>query len=327
MDSPMSKIYDKAGFTLIELLIVLAISGIVFAAIYAAFDSHQRTKVNEQMLINMQQNSRAALFMIQRDLRMAGLDETWEDGNTDGLDDNRLADGIDNDCTGGPDNAGEEDDLGGILDARSNYIRFLQDRNADSDFCDPDDQIAYALGSPNADSDGIADSSTDRLSRGIADGSLIPLAEDVQAVSFGYAFDFDGGAFPTDGVIDTNGGNVLWAYDSDGDGDLDVLLDSNNDGWITQDDDLDGNGYIDDVILATEVPIQQIRAVRIWVLASTRSPLRGADPDMNTYIVGDKVVIPGDTNGNGFIDAGDDPDRHRRLLLSSTVYCRNLGVR
>ena len=108
---------------------------------------------------------------------------------------------------------------------------------------------------------------------------------------------------------------------------MDVLLDSNNDGWITQDDDLDGNGYIDDVILATEVPIQQIRAVRIWVLASTRSPLRGADPDMNTYIVGDKVVIPGDTNGNGFIDAGDDPDRHRRLLLSSTVYCRNLGVR
>ena len=96
----MNRNRNNLGFTLIELMIAMVIACIVAAAIMMSFDSQQKTQVNQQLVVEMQQDARAALYLMQQDIRMAGYDETWEDSNTDGIDDNRLSDSKDNDCDG-----------------------------------------------------------------------------------------------------------------------------------------------------------------------------------------------------------------------------------
>lgn len=296
------------GFTLMELMIAMVIASIVAAAIMVSFDSQQKTQVNQQLVVEMQQEARAALYLMQQDIRMAGYDETWEDGNTDGVDDNRGSDGIDNDGVDGPDSANEDSDIAGIVEARPNFIQIRLDQNRNGDFRDDNDFVTYALASGTAlttiDPDGLADAGAMELKRcHSVGGDLERLAGWVQAVAFGYAFDDDGGA--PDGLIDTDaGGNIIWGYDSDADGFLDMQFDSNADGVIDESDA--------PIALASPVPIDRIRAVRIWILARTRSPLRD-HRQAQTYVVGDKVI------------AADD--NYERVLLTTTVNCRNLGLR
>lgn len=59
-----------AGYTLVETLIVLAIFGIVAAGIYAAFNSGQKEYAVRQAQLSMQQQSRQAMSALQKDLKM-----------------------------------------------------------------------------------------------------------------------------------------------------------------------------------------------------------------------------------------------------------------
>jgi prepilin-type N-terminal cleavage/methylation domain-containing protein len=63
----------ETGVTLIELMIVLLISALLTAAIYAAFISQQKSYAIQTGVTDMQQNARAALTLMERDLRMAGF--------------------------------------------------------------------------------------------------------------------------------------------------------------------------------------------------------------------------------------------------------------
>jgi prepilin-type N-terminal cleavage/methylation domain-containing protein len=65
--------YNESGVTLIELLIVVVISALLTAAIYAAFISQQKSYAIQTGVTDMQQNARAALSLMERDLRMAGF--------------------------------------------------------------------------------------------------------------------------------------------------------------------------------------------------------------------------------------------------------------
>jgi type IV pilus assembly protein PilW len=298
------------GFTLVELLIAVAISAILLAAFCVSFNSQHRTRSNQQQRVEIQQSVRAAFNMIQTDIRMAGYDAGWVDGNADGIDDLRTADGIDNDCDGGADGADPGDDeardLARFTMATAGRVGFLCDRNHDGDFCDPEDRIGIGFAAANdGDGDGAADAGSAQLGRSLGRSHLQPMAEDIQAVAFAFAFDCDGSSVDGDD-------RRLWAYDADGDSELDTLLDSNGDGTIDAADDLDGDGRINDLALDPAVPIDRIRAARVWLLARTRSPLRG-HRDQGTYVVGDKVIF-----------ASDD---HGRVLLETVVHCRNLGLR
>ena len=300
---------NNLGFTLLELMIAMVIASIVAAAIMMSFDSQQKTQVNQQLVVEMQQDARAALYLMQQDIRMAGYDETWEDANTDGVDDNRATDGIDNDCDGGDGNLGEDNDISGIVKAAPHLIQIRLDENRDANFCGVNDQITYALASGTTDGtidgDGLADPGAMDLRRDnqFVGNNLQPLARSIQAIAFAYAFDDDLGA--PDGLVDTDaGGNIIWAFDSNDDGLLDKQLDSNTDGVIDENDT--------PINLAATVPISRIRAVRIWILARTRAPLRDHQYT-RTYVVGDKVVTP--------------VDDYERVLLTTTVNCRNLGLR
>ena len=93
-----------------------------------------------------------------------------------------------------------------------------------------------------------------------------------------------------DGLLDA--GEEIWAYDSDADGNLDM----NNDTGAA---------------LASTVNFDRIRAVRVWILARTRNPLRDSSGPKN-FIVGDKPI-----NVN---------DSFKYRLLTTTVKCRNMGI-
>jgi len=62
----------KQGFTLVELLVAVAISLILLGAIFLTFKSQQDSYLTQDQISTMQQNLRAAMIMITKDLQMAG---------------------------------------------------------------------------------------------------------------------------------------------------------------------------------------------------------------------------------------------------------------
>jgi type IV pilus assembly protein PilW len=60
------------GFTLVELMVTLVVSSIVMAAIYSVYTVQQRTSTAQEQVVEMQQNVRAALSMMESEIRMAG---------------------------------------------------------------------------------------------------------------------------------------------------------------------------------------------------------------------------------------------------------------
>ena len=185
----------------------------------------------------------------------------------------------------------------GFLIAGPHSIQFTMDRNDDEDVLDTDENITYRFSVSDAadpDGDGYADSGAAPIARVTAGEDR--LAEDIHAVGFAYAFDDDGDGEVDfvdgngDGVLDA--GEEIWAYDSDAGGNLDWDNDTG-------------------LALASTVNFDKIRAVRVWILARTRQPLRDSSGPKN-FIVGDKPV-----NVN---------DNFKYRLLTTTVKCRNMGI-
>lgn len=104
---------NKGGFTLIELLIAMAISTVVMAAIYSAYQSQLKSHITQQKVVEMQQNARAAMFVMEREIKMSGYDPdrsqdteiTVADNNTITFTVSAISDGIDNDGDGDIDTA------------------------------------------------------------------------------------------------------------------------------------------------------------------------------------------------------------------------------
>jgi type IV pilus assembly protein PilW len=71
---------NKKAFTITELLVALAISGVVMAGIYSAYYSQQKSYVTQEQVAAMQQNLRAAMYILPREIRMAGCDPTENAG-------------------------------------------------------------------------------------------------------------------------------------------------------------------------------------------------------------------------------------------------------
>lgn len=64
---------NKKGITLIELLIALVISALLIAGIYRTFIRQQNTYIVQEQVVDMQQNLRAAINRMIREIRMAGF--------------------------------------------------------------------------------------------------------------------------------------------------------------------------------------------------------------------------------------------------------------
>ena len=137
---------NNKGFTLLEILVALAVAGIVLTAIVTMFQLQVRGHVTQQMVVDMQQNIRGAMYIMQREIRMAGYDPTGNSGAT-------------------------------ILVADDTELQFQMDENGDGDFTggdDPLEQVRYAM-------TGGGD-----LGRQVWNDTLLPLAENVDAINFVY---------------------------------------------------------------------------------------------------------------------------------------------
>ena len=67
---------NSDGFTLVEFLVAMVISLIVMSSIYSVYRSQQKSYVAQEQITVMQQNLRAGMTMITRDIRTAGYDPT-----------------------------------------------------------------------------------------------------------------------------------------------------------------------------------------------------------------------------------------------------------
>lgn len=70
---------NTSGFTLIELMMAMTIAIIIMASIYIAYRSQSRIYTAQESVAELQQNIRAALGLLTRDIRMAGFDPTDSD--------------------------------------------------------------------------------------------------------------------------------------------------------------------------------------------------------------------------------------------------------
>jgi type IV pilus assembly protein PilW len=199
------------------------------------------------------------------------------------------------------DDGGDPDEFTSI---NSTSIAFTLDDNGDGALdVSLDEQIAYRVAGEN-------------LQRfNVDNDAWLTVVENIEVLAFAYAFDDDG-----DGNIDTSAttGKIIWAIDaddSDTDERLNVNLDGNDSGDIDADDDTNDDGIIDDDDAGTELPtpvdLNRIRAVKIWLLAKTGHTDRNYTR-ANTYVVGNRIIEPSDGN--------------RRQLLTTMVKCRNMAL-
>ncbi len=132
-----SELHSDQGFTLIEMLISLLIGTILVSAIYAAFQAQQRVLLVQNGVVETQQNARAIIETVTRDVQMAGYDP--ELSGLFGITKAGLTElTITKDTTGdGSLTSGEKETVAYTFDAESNGE--ASDSDGDSFYRDNDD--------------------------------------------------------------------------------------------------------------------------------------------------------------------------------------------
>ncbi len=269
---------DK-GLTLVELMVTMGLTTIVLGVIYASYNTQSRMSTKEAVVLNMEQNIRGALYILESQIRMAGYDPTAAGGL--GITDIRLK------------------NQQNVPDPNGNTaISFTADLDGNGSV-DGNETISFSIcDTPTTSPDGILD-----LAMNTGGGRTV-VAESIDALELAYAYDNDG-----DGKLDMSAnGNVLWAIDTGTDNKLDSLLDVNDDGKIDGNDKTGSTTIIP--IVGSAVSPDKIRAVKVWILARTKTPLLKYT-DNNTYVVANRRITPN--------------DNFKRELLETTIKCKNLG--
>ncbi len=170
---------NHKGFTLIELLVAMTVGLVVMAGVSMTFRSQQKSYLLQEQMAAMQQNLRAAMFHMEREIRMAGCDP------------NQTASAQ-------------------FVTANATSITFTQDLRGDTegslpdgDTEDPSENITYYLN--DIDGDGLGDElrRIDTNPGGIGDQVI---ADNISALNFVYLdqagtqLDDDGAGNVTTGI-------------------------------------------------------------------------------------------------------------------------------
>jgi prepilin-type N-terminal cleavage/methylation domain-containing protein len=62
------------GFTLVELMVTMVITGILIAALYGVYNIQKKSYHSQEQVMDMQQNLRASMEFMTKEIRMAGYD-------------------------------------------------------------------------------------------------------------------------------------------------------------------------------------------------------------------------------------------------------------
>lgn len=183
------------GFTIVELLISIAVFGIVVAGITLAYQAQLRSYYTQREMVDMQQNLRAATYLMTRELKLAGLDPTGKAGADITVADAHtisfsmdftggLSDGVDNDKDGVVDEGGDgvDNNVNGLID-EPDEAEWYNESTAD-----PNEQITYNLsndGNGNGLNDGlVTENNTGAACHLLRNGQ--PMASSIDALNFVY---------------------------------------------------------------------------------------------------------------------------------------------
>lgn len=284
---------SSPGFTLVELLIAMVVSVIAIGGVFSVYTIQLRCHRDQEQVLTAQQNLRASLLIIEKELRMAGFDPL--DTGQFGIVDIRRYDLV------------EKRHLN--LDGQPVFYYTL-DENEDGEL-EPNRHQKRQINKehPQLRISDFGGNGHVCLTWDNGSGHR-PLSENIVSIGFAYAIDLD-----NDGYLDRweNGDHIIWAVDSDNDNLLDTHIDTNDDGLINEKDDRNNDLRIDGADggqFQTPVSLESIRAIRIWLLAKTARPVKlvqGRGP----FILGDRIVPPLRDGGTA-------------LVSEKIVKCRNL---
>lgn len=167
------------GFTLVELLVALTVSAVIMTAVYAAYQSQQKSYVVQEEVAALQQNLRAAMFYMSNQIREAGCNPSTTDVNKPGV------------------LTADADEIHFTSDVRG--ASFATDPNGSTD--DPYENVTYSLYTSN----GIQKLGV----KSTANGTNQPVIENVDALNFVY-LDQNGNRLDDDGTgnVTTNIPNI-----------------------------------------------------------------------------------------------------------------------
>ncbi len=111
--SEIMKENNEKGFTLVELLVSMVIAAVVMTSVFSGYSAQQRSYVVQEEVAAMHQNLRAAMYFMEREIRMAGCDPTGAAG-------------------------------AGIENAESTWIQFTEDFRGQASNSPPDGAIKLA---------------------------------------------------------------------------------------------------------------------------------------------------------------------------------------
>ena len=281
----IERLQKSKGYSLVEVLVALALAGVVSAALYTAFVSQNRSYVKEDQVVDMQQNLRAGMDLMVREIRMAGYDPSRT--NNFGLVDMQLRDINDNPSLAG-----------------NGTIRYKADFDGDGVIGGPNEDVTYSL----YDSPVTSPAGALELGRNTGGGRQTVFSY-VEALRFAFAFDNNG-----DDIVDTTtaGGNIIWAVDTDNDNILDLAIDANDDGRIDLNDNPAGTPLTAMADVGANVPLNRVKAVQIWLLVRSSRPEQGFN-DTRTYVLANQRYTP-PANVSSF----------PRRILSESFKIRNL---
>ena len=267
---------DSRGFTLLEILIALAVFSIIMAVVVKFFLSQQSSFTRVDQRSRMMTNARGAMYLIESQIRLMGFSPRQDMDNESAMD-------FDQGCRAGIGHLvfrrQKTDDLGAVQTVSIGLYK-------------ADDDAGGAR-------DGFADANAGATGLIIQYGRV---ADNVEAIGLAYAFNADGA-----GGLDLSAGDhIIWAVDADADGYLETALDTNDDGRI------DANDTPGGVALAEKVPLDTIRAVKVWLLVRSACPLRGGRTDTRTFYVAGRPCKP--------------DDHYSHILCTTTIRCRNMGL-
>jgi prepilin-type N-terminal cleavage/methylation domain-containing protein len=322
MNTKNQKSITSQGFTLVELLVAMFITLVVMGTIFLTFKSQQDSYVIQDQITATQQNLRSAMYVLTRDIQMAGYytnfdtdtyTRDWDDLDGDNEVIRPLIFTRNNVVDGGGDNIKDNTDVIVIVKASSEGRALVAGEDATAGI--------ITLTTRDLDGDGNDDLNNTGKKYGIL------AKEDLSAAEF---FEVDSAA----GNITPPGG-LTQNYDV---GDLilraDIIIyrvdeDATNPSLRRRNFGQDNGNYqvvaenIDNLqfryLLSdgtwTHNPAGQepnVRAVEISLLARTANTNRGYT-DTNTYNIGDNP----NPNPN---------DAYRRKLICSIVKTRNIGL-
>ena len=140
---------NNLGFTLVELLIAMAITSIIAAGIFSAYRNQQDAQLAQKQIVQMQQNLRAALYIMTTEIMKAGYDP--EGTNNAGI--TNAGNGTNGNPLGftffqsGIDSDGVDNDNDGVID-EAGELQLIQYDLYDA-YSDGDDDIGRRAGAAN----------------------------------------------------------------------------------------------------------------------------------------------------------------------------------